>query len=188
MENENLAIETLAWELFQKRTGLRFKKLTPDEKQELIAKIPEFQEYRDEALKLYNKRLERKTLSELKKKYPVIDVPADGRPRWGGGAFTLAFVYSKHKGNFVLRGYHDEVRKYLKKNYTHYFVNYSLWSYSGCRSIWDFWKESISIFEPTKKRNKYEVGLYSNHWNNEKPEYLKFKRLPKHWIPEFDNL
>jgi len=137
--------------------------------------------------------------------YPIIDVPASGNPEWMGGARTLAFVYSKNNGNFILRGYYTEVREYLAKNYTHYFVNYTLWAHGEHRDIWDFWKDSVGIFTPTKKKRnwKYQVRRYSNSYLNDydmsakeivdmkvenEKKTLKFKRLPKRWIPEFDQL
>ena len=128
-----------------------------------------------------------------KKLYNVIDVPASGRSDWSGGARTLAFVYSKKNGNFVLRGYYEEVKEYLQKNYIHYFVNYTLWCKHEHRDIWDFWKDSIGIFTPTNKRRnwKYQVRPYSNYQTDKAElakQTLKFKRLPKRWIPEFDQL
>lgn len=127
-------------------------------------------------------------------KYPVIDVPADGESRWMGGAYCLCFVYSKHHGNFILRGYHREVEEYLKKHYTHYFCNFSLWCDGQHRDIWHFWKESIGLFTPSKvwERWKFEVRPYFGGYRGisheeSKKQSLQFKRLPKRWIPEFDN-
>jgi len=186
-------IEAIAWEVFLRNTGLRFKReLTPDEKKS-ITDVESYQYYREEAVKIYEKR--QRALNN--KKYPVIDVPASGKRKWSGGAYTLCFVYSKYNGNFVLKGYHDEVREYLKKNYTHYFCNFSLWYRGFNRDIWDFWKEDISIFEPSRRkrkgaREKYEVRPYSSWFEDDvtteekKKMSLKFKRLPKRWIPEFD--
>lgn len=135
--------------------------------------------------------------------YPVIEVPASGKRTWIGGAYTLAFVYSK-RGNFLIKGYYDEVKDYVKKNFTHYFVNYSLRhdksKYGGHRDIWDFWKKEIGIFAPdhdksmSKYRNihKWQVKEYGYLTPDEekkmginKPSF-EFKRLPKRWIPDFD--
>ena len=124
-------------------------------------------------------------------RYPVITVPASGQPDWYQGARTLAFVYSRNTGNFVLQGYFKEVEEYLKKNYTHYFVNFTLWWHGEHRDIWHFWKDSIGIFTPTKKKRnwKYEIRPYSTYMTDKKElanQTLKFKRLPKRWIPEFN--
>ena len=62
-----------------------------------------------------------------KRNYPIIDVPSDGKPKWYGGARTMAFVYSKHKGNFIVRGFSHEVEEFLKKNFTHYFFYFSIY-------------------------------------------------------------
>jgi hypothetical protein len=200
MENRNQEIEDLAWQVFQDKTGLSFRReLTPEEKKS-VTEVESFGYYRDQATKLYEYREKKKQKAVLNKKYPVIDVPASGKRMWGGGAYVLCFVYSKFNGNFVLRGYHDEVEKYLKKNYTHYFCNFSLWSGGFNRDIWHFWKDGIGIFEPHrcsktfkgKDRWKFQVRPYSHWWEDEdeekeKIEPLWFKRLPKRWIPEFDN-
>lgn len=133
-----------------------------------------------------------------KKKYPVIQVPANGNPNWGDGARTMCFVYSKHNGNFILEGYRGEVEEYLKKNYIQYFCYFSMWHRGRSRGYWRFWKDlTVSIHSPSKigKNWKYRVIKYKpstgySYYVSTKREdkVLEFKRLPKHWIPEFDEL
>ena len=188
-------IETLAWELFQDITGLRFRRNFTPEEMKSITDVKEYQQYRDKAARLYEKRAMKKLKALNNKKYPEIEVPATGKRGWGGGAYTLCFVYSKYKGNVVLKGYYQEVQDYLKKNYTHYYCNYSLWYHGGNRDIWSFWKDGIGIFEPsnTRKRVKWEIRPYTCGYDDVSLEdsnkkALYFKRLPKRWIPEFDKL
>ena len=187
-------IEDIAWEVFQQKTGLRFKKeLTPEQKLS-ITSVEDYQYYRDEAAKICEKRLR----SLDNKKYPVINVPAAGKTGWYDGAYCLCFVYSKYNGNFVLKGYYREVKDYLKKNYTHYFYNMSFWYKGFSRNVWNFWKKDIGIFEPSirerKKGKKTKVRPYSCSYENKfseeeiKAKTFYFKRLPKRWIPEFDKL
>ena len=131
-----------------------------------------------------------------KKLYPIIDVPADGKPKWMGGAFSLYFVYSKYCGNFILRGYSDEVEKYLEKNYTHYFYYNSLWSQGRSRGHWQFWKDGVYFTTPSKlnKTWKYSIVRFKtsgrffglDELKQQKEIRLTFKRLPKQWIPEFN--
>lgn len=130
-----------------------------------------------------------------KKKYPIIKVPANGHLDWYEGARTLCFVYSKKHGNFILEGYRGEVDEYLKKNYTHYFCYISMWSEGRSRGMWHFWKDSVGIFSPSKmfKSWKYVIRPYTGGYDNISKEEsdkkaLKFKRMPKRWIPEFDKL
>ena len=139
-----------------------------------------------------------------KRNYPIIDVPSDGKPKWCGGARTMAFVYSKHKGNFIVRGFSHEVEEFLKKNFTHYFFYFSMWNNGRPRGIWKFWKENVMILEPDlrskrNKRYKYEVYQTANNGRYhsfsefgetkmKERQKLYFKRLPKQWIPEFDSL
>jgi len=193
------AIENLAWQVFQDKTGLRFRRELTAEEKKSITDVEEYQKYREQATRLYEDREKKKQKAVLNKKYPVIDVPATGKQEWMGGAYVLCFVYSKYKGNVVLRGYMKEVEEYLKKNYTHYFCNMSLWSNGFNRDIWGFWKDGIGVFEPNrhsksykgKDKWKFQVRPYSHWWddedeNKEKVEPLYFKRMPHRWIPEFD--
>lgn len=125
----------------------------------------------------------------MNKNYPVIQVPANGKPDWYLGARTLCFVYSKHHGNFILEGYRGEVMEYLKKNYTHYFYYVSMWCDGKSRGHWQFWKDYITIIEPDKrkpKRRKPQFKYRINGYNS--VSLLSFKRIPKRWIPEFDDL
>lgn len=133
-----------------------------------------------------------------KKKYPVIKVPSKGVPNWGDGARTMCFVYSKNHGNFILEGYRGEVEAYLKKNYSHYFCYFSMWHNGRSRGYWRFWRDiTVSIYEPSKvsKSWKYRVVKYRpsdgyGYRISTKREDIKleFKRMPKCWIPEFDEL
>ena len=134
-----------------------------------------------------------------KKRYPIIDVPASGERCWIKGAYSLLFVYSKYKGNFILRGYLSEVEKYLKENYTHYIYYRSMWYQGQSRGSWKFWKDHIGIFEPSKifKSWKFQIRKYGT-WrygvnNNTEEKRLEkkslyFKRMPHRWMPEFDKL
>ena len=205
-EAREKAIRELALKIFQRKLDFVFKPdADPAHIDQLVESEP-FQEYLKEAEKLYEKRL--KALA-TNKTYPVIEVPADGKSGMMGGAYTLAFVYSKHKGNVVVKGYRREVEEYIKKNFTHYFVNYSLWYLGSHRDIWEFWKKGIGIHQPTKttrrgrikeKDRKFCVREYVD-WNYDLSEEerekryqeveeraLYFRRMPKRWIPEFDNL
>jgi hypothetical protein len=139
-------------------------------------------------------------IKPAKGRYPIFEVPSDGKPKWYGGARCMMFVYSKYKGNFILRGFSDEVEKYLKKNFTHYFYYISMWNAGQSRGYWHFWKNGVTILPPERKgrdkRWQYVVhksfngGCYNDlsELKQEKPIELKFKRLPKQWIPEFDQL
>jgi hypothetical protein len=186
-----IEIEKIAWRIFLTRTGLSFiRELTPDEKKQ-ITDVDSYTYYREQAEKVYIK----KQRALLNKKYPVIEVPSDGKSGMSGGAYCLCFVYSKYNGNFVIKGYMREVEEYLKKNYTHYFCNYSLWHMGQNRDIWHFWKKDIAIFDVSikerRKGKKTEVRPYMDSEPDEevlKAKTFKFRRLPKRWIPIFDNL
>lgn len=202
MKNKEKEIEKIAWQIFQDRLQLQFKKELTAEEKEKLTNNPAYNRYREEAKKIYEKRINKVIKALNNKKYPVINIPADGKSGMIGGAYTLCFVYTKYKGNFVLKGYMREVEKYLKKNYTHYFCNFSLWHHGDNRDIWKFWKDGISISQPdhhrgskyVKPQYKFWVGkfgdLYLTDEENEeiRKNRLYFKRMPKRWIPEFDLL
>jgi len=205
MEEREKGIRELAIKIFQRKLDFTFK---PDADEDAINKLVEseqFQYYIDEATKQYDKRQQALLVN---KNYSVIEVPADGKSGMMGGAWVMAFVYSKHKGNVVVKGYMREVEEYIKKNFTHYFVNYTLWYLGSHRDIWKFWKESIGIHEPTRscKRGKIEnrdrkfcvrpyvewtydsEKLREKRYKEAEEKALYFKRMPKRWIPEFDKL
>lgn len=195
----NIEIEKIAWRLFLSNLQLSFRReLTPDEKKQ-ITEVESYQIYREQAERVLAKRQR----ALLNKKYPVIEVPADGKRDWSGGAYCLCFVYSKYKGNFVLKGYMREVEEYLKKNYTHYFYNLSLWHHGQNRDIWRFWKDDVGVFEVSikerRKGKKNQIRAYTPYNYDDKSwreiidskveaanKTLEFKRFPKRWIPEFD--
>ena len=186
MEKE---IEDIAWQLFLNRMNIRFKRELTSEEKKGITDVDTYEYYRQEAKKVLKKR-ERALLD---KKYPVIEIPADGKSGMNGGAYCLCFVYSKYDGNFVLKGYMREVKEYLKKSYTHYFYNLTLWHNGISRNIWYFWKENIGIFDVSikERRNgkKTQIRPYSFKLTDDERkeiEPLYFRRLPKRWIPEFD--
>ena len=195
-DNKRSEIEKIAWQIFLSRLGLSFKRELTDEEKKEVTEVESYAYYRQEAEKVYAK----KQRALLNKKYPVIEVRASGKSNWGEGGYCLCFVYSKYNGNFVLKGYLREVKEYLKKNYTHYFYNLSIWHQGFSRDIWYFWKNDIGIFDVTikerKKGKKTQVRPYSSYGddlNKMSEEELKtktfyFKRLPKRWIPEFDTL
>ena len=194
MEDKSTAIEEIAWQLFLNKSGISFiRELTPKERKS-VTDEESFEYYRKEAVKLY----EKKQRALTNKKYPVIEVAASGKRGMYGGAYCLCFVYSKYDGNFVLKGYWKEVEEHLKKNYTHYFYNLSLWHRGLQRNLWNFWKDDIGVFEPDRRSKhtkgkskwKFEVRPYSSFKHVEKGyeefEPLWFKRMPHRWIPEFD--
>ena len=194
MEQE---VRELALKIFKRTLNFRFKPgVSEDVIDQLVASEP-FQEY----IRLAEKQLEKRAKAlAVNKHYPVIEVPADGNSGMSWGAYVLCFVYSKHRGNFVLKGYMREVQAYLKKNYTHYFCNFSMQYMGSHRDSWSFWKEGIGVHEPNrykKGRSKEDMQFVVRpyvSWScsdeeREKADEqsLRFKRMPKRWIPEFDN-
>jgi len=170
--------------------SLKHRKEKKEDTKDVTKAIEKFQT----EISILDERLKNKLKKSERKKYdfPIIDVPASGVPIWWEGAYTLCFVYSKHNGNFILRGWRGEVMDYLEKNYTHYFCYVSMWCNGVSRGNWKFWKKNVSIFEPRKKPGdwKYKVIKFDGGgiYNSRRVKELSFKRLPKGWIKEFDEL
>lgn len=128
----------------------------------------------------------------------IIEISGAGKKSWIGGAWTIAFVYSKYHGNFILKGFYKEVVEQLSKNYTHWFANLTLWRAGKGREVWDFWKGDVIISSPRRRpriintfHSNFGLKLRDYKWkfrNIPTKKELKFKRLPKRWIPEFDEL
>jgi len=118
-----------------------------------------------------------------KTKLPESEVKAEGIRMWGGGAWVIAFVYS-NRGNFVLKGYHNEVKKELDSmNGLKYFVNFSMWFGGTHRDWWQVSGKGVYMREPDKS-NKFKWKIYRYKSEDNDRRELTFKRLPKRWIPE----
>ena len=190
-DNKILEVEKIAWQVFLNSTGLSFIREFTSEEKKQVTDVESYEYYREKATKIY----EKKQHALLNKKYSAINIPADGKRGMSGGAYCLCFVYSKYKGNFVLKGFMREVEEYLKKNYTHYFCNFSLWHCGQNRDIWHFWKKDIGFFKVSiRERKKGKKNIVKPYRDSEPDEKIleaktfEFKRLPKRWIPEFDEL
>lgn len=146
----------------------------------------------EDILNLYNSIQEEKKLRLSKKKHlPEILVPNITKKEWCNGAFTICFVYS-NKGNFVLKGWYGDIKEYLRdlnlKGYK-YFYYQSFYQYGIERGGWQFYKKDVIICEPTLDKSLKVFEPY--HFivkNTITKKKFKFKRLPKKWIPEFDEL
>lgn len=182
-------INNIGLKILFRDLNLKLKRELNDEEKSKIINDTSFEQYRKKATEFYiNKQ---KSLDN--KQYPVIVIPNSGEKTWIGGAYCIFFVYSKYNGNFVVKGYSNEVKDYLKNNYTHYFYNMTLWCDGFHRSIWYFWKKNQYYFYfPTnrdkRKGKKIELRQYTRGAEDQKPFSKSFKRIPKQWIKEFDNL
>jgi len=200
-ETKKITIEDLAWDLYQSSSLVRWEKdkytretfHTHDKYDVYIESVKHF--LREGIIPKFKKS------KTPKKELPIIKVPANGHPDWYESARTWCFVYSKNNGNFILEGFRGEVEEFLKRNFTHYFCYYSMWGNGQSRGYWRFWKEKdVTISTPSKHRKEWkytiekrEVKPFNNgriNFSNMKTTTfsMKFKRLPKQWIKEFNKL
>jgi hypothetical protein len=121
---------------------------------------------------------------EKSKKLPETGIDADGDSGWSGGAFCIAFVYS-NRGNFVLKGYYREVEQELdsrRNGGLQYFANFTLWHAGQHRSIWRC-TGGLALCEPDKSSKWRWTFRKWSTWDKN----LRFRRLPKRWVPEIEN-
>ena len=99
------------------------------------------------------------------------------------GPFTIAFVYSKNHGDFVVKGLLNDVKDYLKTKGP-YVVRMSFYHKGRQRGYWTISLRSCFISEPGKG------DIYPNKYKVYKKDkiILTFKRMPQTWIPEYDQL
>lgn len=136
------------------------------------------------------------------KKWKEITLPTPGRRKkvqWFDNTYvpyTTTFVYSKYSGNFIIRGYSNDVQEYLKKNHTHYFYNMCFISDGRVRAtVWEFWNDNWSIrrtWEFSKKFPGHFIlyrrgdGYSHGKKSQGKRKEYRFKRIPSRWIPLMD--
>jgi len=122
-----------------------------------------------------------------------IKVLPDGKNGMCGGGFTMAFVYAP-RGNFLIKGYYREVKKYIDETFKQGFVNYTLWyvcDYTNKkthRSIWSFIGDKLSIHEPYRPKRGSKTHKWGIYPYSKKDVVMRLKRMPKCWIPEFSEL
>ena len=119
----------------------------------------------------------------------IIIAPKRSEKCWANGAYTLCFVYS-NKGNLLVKGYMGDVELVLNelktKGYKFYY-NKVMFHHGDKRNYWGFYKDGVYLLSPYRsnrgeKRHHYRFRNYKSH------KTLEFKRLPKRWIKEFDEL
>lgn len=93
--------------------------------------------------------------------------------------YSHFFVYSKNKGNFMIKGSYYDILEYLKQYHTHYIYNLVLFTDSDCSISggWYFWKADVTII---RIGNKYVMKSKTSNISH------IMKRMPNKWIPEFD--
>lgn len=137
-------------------------------------------------------RINTVNIMKQKQKFPEINVPASGKPKWMGGAFTVTFIFSP-KGNFVVKGYMEEVEQYIASHFgQRYLVRHNLYKDKEFRTITRFSDAcNLTLLEPNLSHHnycpKYQI-IPHNYDNDINSTILKLKRLPQKWIPEYDHM
>lgn len=141
--------------------------------------------------------------TQTKKQWKEIVLEDEKLPRkvsrgfqFGPDPYVHAFVVSKFDGNYVVKGFRQEVNNYLATK-THWMAQkvsyFSKFGRTWHISRWVFWNSNWAVFEPSKstggkfiiipKKNKYA-------WLDDESDVktYRFKRLPNRWIPLYDKL
>jgi len=101
----------------------------------------------------------------------------------GSGPFSIAFGYSPN-GNFVFFGKSHFLYNYINEHFEKAVVNFYFISIG--MSCWHvFCKDCIiQIHKPCKKTNRKFV--FTKNYSGK--ILLKLRRIPKKWIPEYDQM
>lgn len=141
-------------------------------------------------------------ISNMKNEYKIISVNSvnDDAIR-GADKWIFAFVYS-NKGNFILKGFMSDITEFMHLLVSvgyKFFANIVTFNKASeivtfSMNNWIFYKRNIKVIYVKKrvliKNNKKFFKRSSWKIVNTDTNYLlcNFKRLPKKWIPEFENL
>jgi hypothetical protein len=147
--------------------------------------------------------------SSLKTKWKEIEIPASGIKSIYQGNWCQVFVYS-NKGNFILKGFLREINEFIKKvlipsgykffaNITsHRTLTYGSYGENKLHSNrWIFYKKDTVIIEKQTRRYSKRKSTGVKYFYKEKKwifrnkkdsKFITFKRLPKKWVPELDEL
>lgn len=142
-------------------------------------------------------------MRKTNKNLPITILENSNVPSYEGGAYCTTFVYS-NKGNFVVKGYYKETKKYLlelrERNYK-YFCNIVLHNGFRSRNMWMFYKDNYVIYEckkPSTGEYRNNSQRHSRRWliqskdtTNTYTIYVtifSFKRKPNSWLNIFNTL
>lgn len=130
------------------------------------------------------------------KNLPIVILENDNIKDWTGGSYCITFVYS-NKGNFIVKGYFRETRKYLnelkERNYK-FFYNIMICSIIQKWNWWGFYLKDYTIVQnKAPKKNNYrtisnlrDIRRWKIYSGNEL--VISLKRSPTSWLNFFNNL
>jgi hypothetical protein len=125
---------------------------------------------------------------ELSKFVPTPKEPlATWRERKESHPFAIFFVYAP-EGFFVVKGRSDEVEKYIKARFPKYVARYTFWKDGESRGNWTsnlplYWSREYN--RNNFRSTKYYV-LHMNTATGFKENLLRVRRIPKGWLPIYD--
>lgn len=121
------------------------------------------------------------------KDFTVIDIKSSPLD-FGSSPWCMAFVYTPD-GNHLFNGWADPVRAYIVNYFSKAMVNFVYFKNKRLFNVWALYipGKSILLINPGLKKNarKYR-GRHFIFQEKGKDPYLKLRRIPKKWIPEFE--
>lgn len=100
--------------------------------------------------------------------------------------FAINFVYTP-EGFFVVKGRSDEVQQYIDARFPKYLVRYTYWKNGQSRGSWRsnlpiYW----SKYNSKLYRSEKHYTLSINTADGFKENVLRVRRIPKVWLPIYD--
>ena len=127
---------------------------------------------------------------EIDSSFTVIDVdPIYNWQDHGCAPWCMMFVYAP-QGNFLFKGWLVDVESYRERNIPKCLTNIVIFSRIGrligrkSRNVWELHipGTKISISSPSKEGTRFFEFL---EFPKTRKPYLKLRKIPKKWIPEF---
>ena len=125
---------------------------------------------------------------ELSKFVPTPKEPAvTWHQRKESDPFAIFFVYAP-EGFFVVKGRSDEVEKHIDKRFSKYLCCYTFWKNGKSRGGWKsnlplYWTREYN--SDSCRLTKYYT-LSMNTVNGYKENVLRVRRIPKGWLPIYN--
>jgi hypothetical protein len=122
--------------------------------------------------------------TEIRLANPQTPGPKD---EWGARPWTIYFVYTRH-GNFVVKGYSDQVSDYVKLNFPNSFYRYTYWKDGQSRGSWSTTIKDCYIYGPSEGPYAHKKKYSMTFFKNGKSKIIYFRRIPHQWIEAIDSL
>jgi len=100
--------------------------------------------------------------------------------------YSVFFVYAP-QGNYMVTGYRQIVQAYVRQHFPICVCRYTYWKKGNTRGKWNFEGAHchIDMASSSARKNKH---VFHGWVDGKRVEFLRLKRIPNKWIPEYDEI